>query len=274
LPQGTTNYVNNISETVDSLITPFDPGGVPNGNYGVLRDWQNANNSNYNALQLALRKQMSHGMLFNANYTWSHSIDNGSSWHDAATTAAGAAAGDGYSTDNNNTGIDRGNSIFDVRHRLSLNYVYNLPGQNLHGPAGMALGGWSLNGIWSFQSGAHWSLIAATRELILLRSITPPIHARRLTSPITARTSVASGRWTLSPRALTDRIAARLISHRVARHGKMAGPASAARQASTPERHRSITLRRDFQLCLPRAWLALEPWVATPSLAQGNGMQI
>jgi Carboxypeptidase regulatory-like domain len=157
LPEGTTNYVNNIGETVNSLITATDPGGVPNANYGVLRNWQNANNSNYSGLQLALRKQMSHGMLVNANYTWSHSIDNGSSWHDAATTAAGAAAGDGYSTDDNNIGLDRGNSVFDVRHRLSLNYVWNLPGQNLHGPEGYALGGWTLNGIWSFQSGAHWS---------------------------------------------------------------------------------------------------------------------
>ncbi|MGC1476435.1 MAG: carboxypeptidase regulatory-like domain-containing protein [Terriglobales bacterium] len=151
LPAGAT-VTNNIGETVTGL-----PGVFPNANYGVLRNWENANNSNYNGFQLSLRKQMSHGMQFSANYTYSHSIDNGSSWHDAATTAAGAAAGDGYSTDNNNTGLDRGNSVFDIRHRLSLNYVYNLPGQNLHGAEGMALGGWSLNGIWSLQSGAHWS---------------------------------------------------------------------------------------------------------------------
>ncbi|MFZ0480310.1 MAG: TonB-dependent receptor [Terriglobales bacterium] len=150
LPVGAT-LTNNIGENVIGL------GGFPNPNYAVLRNWQNANNSNYSGLQLALRKQMTHGVLFNANYTYSHSIDNGSSWHDAATTAAGAAAGDGYSTDDVYPGLDRGNSIFDVRHRLSLNYVINLPGQNLHGATGAVLGGWSLNGIWSFQSGAHWS---------------------------------------------------------------------------------------------------------------------
>jgi carboxypeptidase family protein len=157
LPEGTTGYVNNVGETVSSLITPLDGAGTPNPNYGVLRNWENANNSNYSGLQVQLRKQMSHGMLFNANYTWSHSIDNGSSWHDAATTAAGASGGDGYSTDNTNPGLDRGNSVFDVRHRLSLNYVWNLPGQNLHGAEGAVIGGWSLNGIWSFQGGAHWS---------------------------------------------------------------------------------------------------------------------
>jgi hypothetical protein len=156
LPQGST-VTNNIGETVSSLITPLDGAGVPNPNYAVLRQWANANNSNYSALQLSLRKQMTRGVLFNANYTWSHSIDNGSSWHDAATTAAGAAAGDGYSTDLTNQGLDRGNSVFDIRQRLSLNYVWNLPGQNLHGIEGAAIGGWTLNGIWSFQSGAHWS---------------------------------------------------------------------------------------------------------------------
>lgn len=155
LPAGAT-LTNNIGETVVGLASPTN-SGFPNPNYAVLRNWQNANNSVYNGLQLQVRKQMSHGVLLNANYTWSHSIDNGSSWHDAATTAAGAAAGDGYSTDQEFPGLDRGNSVFDIRHRLSLNYVVNLPGQNLHGPTGAVLGGWSLNGIWSFQSGAHWS---------------------------------------------------------------------------------------------------------------------
>jgi outer membrane receptor for ferrienterochelin and colicin len=174
LPEGTTGYVNNIGETVNSLIGPLDSAGVPNPNYAVLRNWENANNSNYSGLQLSLRKQMSHGMLFNANYTWSHSIDNGSSWHDAATTAGGSAAGDGYSTDNTNPGLDRGNSIFDIRHRLVLNYVYNLPGQNLHGIEGALIGGWSLNGIWAFQSGAHWSPYARLTPADLVEPGTNP----------------------------------------------------------------------------------------------------
>jgi outer membrane receptor protein involved in Fe transport len=150
LPAGAT-LTNNIGETVTGL------GGFPNPNYGVLREWQNANNSNYNALQLTLKKQMSHGVTANVNYTYSHAIDNGSSWHDSATSAAGGAGGDGYSTDNNFPGLDRGNAVFDSRHRLTFNYVYQLPGQNLHGAEGALIGGWSLNGIWSFQSGPHWS---------------------------------------------------------------------------------------------------------------------
>jgi hypothetical protein len=150
LPAGVT-VTNNLGETVTGL------DGFPNSNYGVLREWQNAVNSNYNSLQLSLKRQMSHGLTANVNYTYSHAIDDGSSWHDSATSAAGGAGGDGYSTDNNNPGLDRGNSLFDSRHRLVFNYVYQLPGQNLHGAEGLLVGGWSLNGIWSFQSGPHWS---------------------------------------------------------------------------------------------------------------------
>jgi len=103
-----------------------------------------------------VKRQMSHGLLFNADYTYSHSIDNGSTWHSGATTANGAAAGEGYTLDQTAAGLDRGNSIYDIRHRLTFNYVYQLPGQNLKGAAGVIAGGWNLNGIWSFQSGAHF----------------------------------------------------------------------------------------------------------------------
>jgi hypothetical protein len=162
LPVGSC-VVNNVDGQVCGL-----PGGVPNVNYGILRQWQNANNSAYNGLQASLKKQMSHNVLFNVNYTWSHAIDNGSSWHDAATTAAGAAGGDGYSTDVNHPGLDRGNAIFDIRQRLIINYVLQLPGQNLKGVLGEVAGGWSLNGIWAMQTGAHWSPYARNTSASLI----------------------------------------------------------------------------------------------------------
>lgn len=130
--------------------------GRLNQNYGRLRNWQNQVNSNYNSLQASVKHQMSHGLLFNVNYTYSHSIDDGSTWHSGATTANGAAAGEGFTTDQTIPGLDRGNSIFDIRHRMTFNYVYQLPGQNLKGVLGWIAGGWSYNGNWSFQTGAHW----------------------------------------------------------------------------------------------------------------------
>ena len=117
-----------------------------------MRNWQNAVNGAYNGLQASLKKQMGHGLLFNVSYTYSHSIDEGSTWHSGATTASGGAGGDGYSTDQAIPGLDRGNSVFDIRQRLVLNYVYQLPGKNLHGFAGAVLGGWQYSGIWAMQT--------------------------------------------------------------------------------------------------------------------------
>jgi hypothetical protein len=136
--------------------TWFGNDGFANNIYGNMRNWRNVVNSNYNALQLSVRKQMTRGILFNVNYTYSHTIDNGSTWHSGATTANGAGAGEGYTTDFTLPQLDRGNSLFDIRQRLILNYVIQLPGQNLHGFLGAVLGGWSYNGVWAFQTGAHW----------------------------------------------------------------------------------------------------------------------
>jgi len=149
LPAGST-VTDNFGRTWNGL------DGRLNQNYGRLRNWQNQVNSNYNSLQASLKHQMTHGLLFNVNYTYSHSIDDGSTWHSGATTANGAAGGEGFTTDQTLQGLDRGNSVFDIRHRLVINYVYQLPGQNLRGVVGAIVGGWSYNGIWSFQSGAHF----------------------------------------------------------------------------------------------------------------------
>ncbi len=154
LPAGVT-VTDNLGRTLTGLGHNLNP------NYGKLRNWENAVNSNYNSLQASLKRQMTHGLLFNVDYTYSHSIDAGSTWHSGATTANGAAAGEGYTLDQTLPGLDRGNSLYDIRHRLVFNYVWQLPGQNLKGIAGAIAGGWSLNGIWSFQSGAHWEPYAS-----------------------------------------------------------------------------------------------------------------
>jgi hypothetical protein len=150
--------------------------GRLNQNYGRLRVWENQVNSNYNSLQASLKHQMSHGLLFNVDYTYSHSIDSGSTWHSGATTANGAAGGEGFTTDQTIAGLDRGDSIYDIRHRLVLNYVWQLPGQDLKGALGVIAGGWSLNGIWQFQSGAHWEPFVSSGSRLREITITDPVN--------------------------------------------------------------------------------------------------
>ena len=145
----------------DTLVTGSTAGSAGrflNPNYGRLRVWKNTTRSWYHSLQLSVRKAMSHGVMFNGNYTWSHSIDTGSGWHSGAVTANGPAAGDGYSLDLADTGLDRGNSTFDIRHRFVLNYVWDLPfGKGQQGLAAKILDGWQWNGLLAAQTGAHFT---------------------------------------------------------------------------------------------------------------------
>jgi hypothetical protein len=135
----------------------INPQGRLNPNYGRLRVWENTASSIYQAMQVSVRKQLRHGLQFSGNYTYSHSIDNGST-SQGASSANGPAGGDGLTTDQTQPGLDRGNSFFDIRHRLSFTYVWEMPFfKNNHGVLGVVLGGWQWNGIWSFQSGLHWS---------------------------------------------------------------------------------------------------------------------
>lgn len=146
----------NTGEDANGFV--INPVGRLNPNQGALRVWENSGNSIYHSLQLSVQKRMSRGLQISGNYTWSHAIDSGSTWHNRFTTANGDAAGDGVSTDMTLPSLDRGNAIFDIRQRLTFNYVWELPFfQKTHGALGTVLGGWQLNGIWSFQSGAHWS---------------------------------------------------------------------------------------------------------------------
>jgi len=177
LPEGAC-VTDNLGRRLCSLANSLDKHGYPNPNYGKLRTWENVVNSAYNAMQVSVRRQMSHGVLLNANYTWSHSLDDGSTWHSGATSANGAAAGEGYTTDQTLPHLDWGNSIFDIRHRLVLNYVIQLPGQHLHGVLGAIAGGWAYNGIWSLQSGAHWEPFAGSN-----------IGSRHLVEPATANSA-------------------------------------------------------------------------------------
>jgi len=109
-------------------------------------------NSYYHGLQANLTRRLSHGLQVQAAYTYSHSIDDG---NDPIDAAAGAR---NYPRNSYNLKAERGSSDFDLRNRLVLNYVWQMPfgrGQSYvrEGMLGKVLEGFSLSGISTFQSG-------------------------------------------------------------------------------------------------------------------------
>jgi carboxypeptidase family protein len=108
--------------------------------------------ADYHALQFSAEKRLSNGLSGLLAYTWSHSIDTvGQSF--------GGGADGPLPQDPRNRLADRGNSPFDIRHRLTIAWNYQLPfGKGRRwlsgdGPAAYVLGGWQINGINTFQTG-------------------------------------------------------------------------------------------------------------------------
>jgi hypothetical protein len=109
-------------------------------------------NSSYNGLQANLTKRMSHGLQMQAAYTWSHSIDDAPDPIDPATNNRSLPR-NSHALQN-----ERGDSDNDLRHRLVLNYVWEIPVGKGHrfaasGIGDKVIGGWQLSGITTFQSG-------------------------------------------------------------------------------------------------------------------------
>jgi len=122
--------------------------------------FNNAASSVYHALQANLTKRMSRGLTFQAAYTWAHAIDNSS---DPLTPAIG---NQGFPRDSLNLAAERGNSDFDVRQRLVINYSWMLPFGRGHdhlaeGMAATIFGGWEVAGITTFSGGLPYDVFTA-----------------------------------------------------------------------------------------------------------------
>jgi hypothetical protein len=108
----------------------------------------------YNGLQVGLRRQFHGGFSMSGNYVFSKSIDD-----------AASVGGTGNIVAQNYLDLkaERGLSTFDVRNKLLINHIYQLPfGEqrrwlNKAGPARRFLGDWQLSGVTTIQSGTPYT---------------------------------------------------------------------------------------------------------------------
>src|SRR6202046_3041807 len=84
-------------------------------------------NSSYNALETSLRKRFNHGLSFLAFYTWSHSIDDVSSFNITGSASQPVAGENDLAQDPFDLAAERGRSMFDSHQRLVLSYQWMLP---------------------------------------------------------------------------------------------------------------------------------------------------
>ncbi len=143
------DFINNINPAT---------GQRPLPGFSRIDRKANFGNSNFNALQVSLHRQMKNGLLIGAQYMWSHSINDNS-----------VGGGEAVAPQNvNNRSAERGNSAQDIRHTLTTNFIWELPfGQGRRflqeGVAEKVFGGWALNGITQARTGRQLT-ISVTRS--------------------------------------------------------------------------------------------------------------
>ena len=134
---------------------PFNPRPVPL--FDDINLLESRANSNYNSLQVRFQQRLSSGFSALASYSWAKSIDTASNFF--------SSAGDpNFPQDSFQVGAERGRSNFDVRHRLSVAFSYDLPlgrGGRWVGNRGWLssfLEGWQTYGIVTLQSGRPFTV--------------------------------------------------------------------------------------------------------------------
>jgi hypothetical protein len=133
--------LNNLQIACGNSPDPFRPVQ----GFGNITSLQPVANSNYNALQVQVRRT-SGPLTLDLAYSYSHSIDNSSDRFDNTFVNA-------YDLRAN-----RASSNFDQRHILNISYVYDLPFFRGKGLAHTVLGAWQLSGITSFQTGTPFGV--------------------------------------------------------------------------------------------------------------------
>ncbi len=141
---------------------PLNASDPSNPIYSAVALGEPIGTSDYDALQVQVRKEFSHGLDLLASYTFARAIDTSS-------VQLSCAFGGSAPAQNPNLGInaDRGLANFDQRQRLVLSVTYETPSvtKALHLQnrlAGILLDKWEVGTIASFASGFPFTVVTGT----------------------------------------------------------------------------------------------------------------
>jgi len=117
-----------------------------------------AGNSEYDALQTRLQHRFRNGLSVLINYTYSHALGNSSNAN------LGAQNNDAFRW-GEHPEWEHGNLDFDVRHRFTASYLWELPfgrgkrfGTDVNGFTDAVIGNWEIDGITTLSSGTWYTV--------------------------------------------------------------------------------------------------------------------
>jgi hypothetical protein len=136
--------------------SPESPNLRPNPLFADILLIESRARSEYNAVELRLQQRLDRGLSFNAAYTLGRSKDDASGFFSSAGDA-------NFPMDSNNPEADWARSNFDVRHRVTVSGLWELPfgpGRKWlqSGVAGTCLGNWDLYAVFSANSGRPFTV--------------------------------------------------------------------------------------------------------------------
>jgi outer membrane receptor protein involved in Fe transport len=128
--------------------------------FSVARSW-------YDSLQASFRMRPAHGMYFLASYTLGHAVDHVSGLNIGGEQrpVLPVTIGDNASIEQALT-FEKGDALFDVRHRFVLSFGAELPTPTDYGALLRHLaGGWQANGIVQWQTGFPTGVYDPTTDI-------------------------------------------------------------------------------------------------------------
>jgi hypothetical protein len=156
LPKGVVlniGYNGGLGGDLDIVRAPNrTASGVLNPASGQFKYEDSLGFSRINALAINARKRLQKGISLQATYTYAHSIDNASSIGQGSASIA---------QDDKNLGAEASNSSFDIRHKVTGNWLYELPfGPNRTfltkgGIWSKIFDGYSISGDFTFATGGY-----------------------------------------------------------------------------------------------------------------------
>jgi len=156
-------YKGDFADTIQAIsgLTDYNVGMAAQLSENTM--YTNKGFSSYNGLLVTVEKNMSHGLEFTGNYTYSHSIDNTSLIANNI-----AFGGYGFICDALRPRLCRGNSDFDTTHYVNGYFTYSLPfgrgrtfGHDIPWGLDELIGGWDLSGITTWHSGTAYSTVSS-----------------------------------------------------------------------------------------------------------------
>jgi hypothetical protein len=132
------------------------PGTAAPSTFGQIEYANSIGYGNYNGLQASLNHRFRQGLSFRAAYTYSRALDN---------APEELESNSGSPPDGRNYGAWYGPADFDIPHRVSANYTYELPfgrGKSMlnSGALSWILGNFRTSGVYTYYSGHPFTVNA------------------------------------------------------------------------------------------------------------------